>query len=230
MMTWDELKNQPIAAKLADADKSQFADIAGGVSYPGNRPGFAVIAGLRTIDRGEHCEIYVLDEFESVAMRKLLSWCHATGPRYNIDPDPDQSFRWAGDYQHAAAGRIVGEINDENRSQPRRDNLSICGSSLLDSGDKFYAYIPSIIKGRREQSPQSLFTRGSMVENYLSSIQSDDPANLRLGDYPAMEALAFVDTHLRQQAYYRLDKLRQSGQAPMPPDGRNRAVQTLAKS
>jgi hypothetical protein len=210
MMTWDGLRDQPIAMRLDDADKRQFADIAGGVSYPGKRPGFAVIAGLRTIDRGEHCEVYVLDEFESVDLRKLLHWCHATGSRYNIDQDPDRFFRWAGDDKHATTGRIVGEINDENRGQPHRDTLSICGSSLLDSGVAFYAYIPPIIKDRREQSPQSLFTRGSPVENYLNSIQSDHPADLRLGDYPAMEALAFVDTLLRQQAYGRLDKQRQA--------------------
>jgi hypothetical protein len=210
MMTWDGLRDQPIAMRLDDADKKQFADIVGGVSYPGKRPGFAIIAGLRTIDRGEHCEVYVLDQFESVDLRKLLLWCHAAGSRYNIAPDPDRTFRWAGDYKHAAAGRIVGEINDENRSQPHRDLLSICASSLLDSGVGFYAYIPSIIKERREQSHQSLFTRGSTVESYLNSIQSDHPADLRLGDYPAMEALAFVDTLLRQQAYYRLDKQHQA--------------------
>jgi hypothetical protein len=210
MMTWDGLRDQPIAIRLDDADRKQFADIAGGVSYPGKRAGFALIAGLRTIDRGEHCEVYVLDELESVDLRKLLCWCHATGSRYNIAPDPNQSFRWAGDYKHATAGRITGEINDQNRSQPHRDTLSICGSSLLDSGVKFYAYIPSIIKERREQSHPSLFTRGSPVENYLNSIQSDHPADLRLGDYPAMEALAFVDTLLRQQAYGRLDEMRQA--------------------
>jgi hypothetical protein len=210
MMTWDGLRDQPIAMRLDDADKKQFADIAGGVSYPGKRPGFAIIAGLRTIDRGEHCEVYVLDEFESVDLRKLLHWCHATGSRYNIARDPDQFFRWAGDGKRAAAGRIVGEIDDENSRQPHRDTLSICGSTLLDSGVKFYAYIPSIIKDRREQSHPSLFTRGSPVEKYLNSIQSDHPADLRLGDYPAMEALAFVDTLLRQQAYSRLDKQRQA--------------------
>jgi hypothetical protein len=210
MMTLDKLTDQPAATRLEDMDKTQFADIAGGVSYPGKRPGFAIVAGLRTIDRGEHYEVYVLDEFESVDLRKLLRWCHATGPRYNIDPDPGQFFRWAGDYEHAAAGRIVGEINDENRSQPRRDTLSICGSSLLDSGDKFNARIPSIIKDRRDPSHQSLFTRGSLVETYLNFIQSGGPADLKRGDYPAVEALAFVDTHLRQQAHHRLDKLRQA--------------------
>jgi hypothetical protein len=210
MMTWDGLRDQPIAMKLDDADKKQFADIAGGVSFPGKRPGLAIIAGLRTIDRGEHCEVYVLDEFESVDLRKLLRWCHATGSRYNVAPDPDRPFRWAGDYKHVTAGRIVGEINDENRSQPHRDTLSIYGSSLLDSGVAFYAYIPPILKERREQSHPSLFTRGSTVESYLSSIQSDHPADLRLGDYPAMEALAFVDTLLRQQAYSRLNEMRQA--------------------
>ena len=210
MMTWDELKDQPLAMELDDADKKQFADIAGGVSYPGKRPGFAIIAGLRTIDRGEHCEVYILDGFESVDLRKLLHWCHAAGSRYNIVADPERSFRWAGDHKHAPAGRIVGEINDENLGQSRGDVLSICGSSLLDSGVAFYAYVPSIIKERREQSHPSLFTRGSVVENYLNSIQSDHPADRRLGDYPAMEALAFVDTLLRQQAYCRLDEMRRA--------------------
>jgi hypothetical protein len=210
MMTWDGLRDQPVAMRLDDADKKQFADIAGGVSYPGKRPGFAAIAGLRTIDRGEHCEVYVLDEFESVDLRKLLHWCHATGSRYNIARDPDQRFRWAGDSQHATAGRIVGEINDENLGQSRRDALSICGSSLFDSGVAFYAYVPPILKERREQTHPSLFTRGSTVENYLNSVQSDHPVDRRLGDYPAVEALAFVDTLLRQQAYCRLDEMRQA--------------------
>ena len=182
MMMWDDIRVQPMKTRPEDVDKTQFADVAGGVSYPGKRPGFAIIAGLRTIDRGEHCEVYVLDEFESMDLRKLLHWCHATGSRYNIDPDPDRSFRWAGDYKHATGGRIVGEINDENRSQPRRDTLSICGSSLLDSGVSFYAYIPPILRERREQAHPSLFTRGSTVENHLNSIQSDHPADRRLGE------------------------------------------------
>jgi hypothetical protein len=210
MMTWDGLRDQPIAMRLDDADKKQFADIAGGVSYPGKRLGSAIIAGLRTIDRGEHCEVYILDGFESADLRKLLHWCHAAGSHYNIARDPDQSFHWAGDYKHATAGRIAGEINDENLGQPRRDAFSVCGSSLLDSGVAFYAYVPSILKERREQSHPSLFTRGSTVENYLNSIQSDHPADHRLGDYPAVEALAFVDTLLRQQAYRRLDETRQA--------------------
>jgi hypothetical protein len=210
MMTWDGLRDQPVAMRLDEADKKQFADIAGGVSYPGKRPGFAIIAGLRTVDRGEHCEVYVLDEFESADLRKLLHWCHATGPRYNIAPDPDRSFRWAGNSQHATAGRIAGEINDENLGQSRRDSLSICGSSLLDSGTAFYAYVPSILGERRNQSHPSLFTRGSTVENHLISIQSDHPVDRRLGDYPAVEALAFVDTLLRQQTCCRLDETRQA--------------------
>ena len=73
----------------------------GSVSFPGKRPGFAVVIGMDHKPHFDSHDIFLIDEFESFDMRQLIRQCGALDVKYGISLSrsyhPDSPGRWVGD-------------------------------------------------------------------------------------------------------------------------------------
>ena len=214
-MEWEEAKERPIGHAWDTHDLHRhFAMIWGGFSLPGKRPGFAVAAGLRALhdvtgawygqgrDRHGFYEVHVLDECEAADLGDLLRGCVALTTKYRV---PGWEFHWTGDADNAAVRKVLAEMDYPFR---------LHAASLLDI-ESPYQYMLSAIKEAVREGHKRLFLHGSKATHCLTEIQPEETADLAFGSYPAIEALAFAFTDLRDngpravQSRYRKTKKEQ---------------------
>ena len=198
-MNWEQAKNLPIGHVWHHRDLwKHFAAVAGGVAYPGRRPGFAVVAGLRPVGSERHHEIYVLDEVESPDLGQLLRLCHGLIPKYHDPALPDELFRWFGDWQNTAAETLIRDLN-ATASGSRMHDLDVRSATVLKM-ETPYAFMVAKLCDYTREGQKTLHLRGSRVTSCLTEIPQGELSELAFGSYPAVEALAFVVEGLRKEA------------------------------
>ncbi len=204
-MDWQTAKDLPLGHPWSKADlKKHFQALCGGVAWPGERPGFAVIVGLGREKHFDSYDTYLLDEYEAVDTRELVRQLGVLDSRY-------EPVRWIGDPRNDAADRFLQELNAERRNaasgsgptfpgrSPRPRYVVPIHSPLLDM-KKPYRYILPDLKRLLDADRRQLFLKTSRVKDYLTGIRPDDVPTLEFGAYPAIEALALVVTAVRQEA------------------------------
>jgi hypothetical protein len=180
-----------------------FRAVWGGVSFPAKRPGFAVVVGMGYEPHFDSHDVFLLDEYESWDLRQLIRQCGALEVKYGISLSrvyrPDLSGRWIGDYKNAAASRFIDEINAEQKrdgSVEGREPLSLTRTALLEM-ENLYSFILPQLKDLLTAERRQLYLKGCKILSYLSEIEDAAICELELGDYPAIEALAFAVLELR---------------------------------
>ena len=215
MNEWEKLKKSELGQSYNVQQLQCYCRaIYGGVAWPGKRPGFAVVVGMDHKFLSDSRDVFLLEEFESCDVRRLVRQCGALDLKYHISLHRSYSLdapdRWIGDYKHDAASRFIQERNEElqrvhgQNDQGRRFNLD--STPMLDMEKGLYSYILPRIKELMHPERRRLFLKDSRVLNYLSEVEESDLAELELGDYPAIEALAFaviemLDHDRRSRAY-----------------------------
>ena len=179
----------------------------GGVAFPGKNPGFAVVVAVGNRRHFDNYDLYVLDEFETRDVRQLVRQCAALDLKYWVSQPRthrrDSSGKWIGDHKNDAASRFIQELNDEVKQGNRPDvpvhkpRFSLHPTMILEM-DNLYPFILPHIKEFVRSDRRQLFLKGSRVVNYLNEIEGSDVAELELGAYPAIEALAFAVIELRR--------------------------------
>lgn len=154
--------------------------IYGGVAWPGKRPGFAVIVAQR---KEPPWDLVLLDEVEAPDIRALVRACG--GFDFFYKPDG-----WLGDPENAAACRFVREMNAENREAhaPGRA-FHLRRSPALDLKNPFDYIYPTV---KKLLAQQRLILKEGKAKEYMGHPQASDLPALEWGDWPAIEALAFV--------------------------------------
>jgi hypothetical protein len=169
--------------------------IVGGVSWPAKRPGLAVVLAMTPEKHFDSYDIYLLAEYESFDMRELVRQCGVLDEQY-------KPLAWYGDDRNDAADRLISEMCAELQSQrtklrPRRC-FSVCHTVLVEM-KKLYAYILPQLKWLLDPQRRMLFLKDSKIVNYLAAIEENEIADLELGTYPAIEALAFALLELKER-------------------------------
>lgn len=197
-MDREQVRDRPIGHVWQHGELERyFAAVAGGVAFPGKRPGFAVIAGLRPFRQKDHYEIHVLDEVESPDMGELLRSCHGLIAEYHIRMMERELFRWYGDTRNTAAVNLMHTINGDG---PRETRLQITWAYPVLNVGQPYAFMLTRLKEYLGENRKQLFLRGSRTQHTLTEVPPDELAELTFGDYPPVEALAFVVMGLRNHA------------------------------
>jgi hypothetical protein len=179
MLTWEELKKAELGQTF-DLGKLQSCcrAIYIGSSWPGKRPGF-VVAIASGID-----EICLLDELESWSLRTLVMQCGVFDLKY-------EPTRWVCDWENKAAGRFIDEM--------RVGWVSPTEPFELLEMKPLYPYILDEIQRLLAEDRRRLFLPdNSKIRSYLGEIEAGEIAELELGAYPAIEALAFAVIEMRQ--------------------------------
>jgi len=155
--------------------KQQCKIIYGGVSWPGERMGFAVVVGMDKSPHFDSHDIYLLDEYENWDMWKLVKQIIYLKFKYKTD-------KWVGDNKCQAADRLIKKRNAELSQNGRTQQLepfSICPTPILmaDSPtDRPYYSMLSEIRELLDEDQLEL--KDSKIKNYLG-IKPEEVATLQ---------------------------------------------------
>ncbi|UCE38601.1 MAG: hypothetical protein JSW00_05060 [Thermoplasmata archaeon] len=217
-----DIKTSEIGKNISQRElKRQCKAVWGGVSWPGERPGFAVVLAMHRIPHFDNHDIYLLDEFETFDMRQLVQQCGVLDFKY-------QPSRWIGDRRNDAADHFIQDMNNEYtaRDYPDTQNLNeyglpkaeesvnqrrsfcLCPTQLLDM-KPLYPCLIYEIKFLLDEKRRQLFLKDSKIKNYMR-IEESEQATLEYGAYPAIEALAFTVIEMRRFGQYRDDNYDES--------------------
>jgi len=185
------IKTTPLGQEFTQAElKQQCRVIYGGVSFPGRREGFAVVIAMDKEKHRDSHDIYLLDESESFDIRELVEKCDVLDQRY-------EPKIWMGEFYNDAAYPYICKLSAERHGKKVR-RFNFYRTPLLDK-DHLYSYILAEVKGLLDPEKRQLFLKESKVANYLSGIEPGEVVDLRLGDFPAVEALAFAVIEMRKR-------------------------------
>jgi hypothetical protein len=184
------IETAPLGHTFTDKElQEQCAAIFGGVAWPGKHPGFAIVLALDTEEYLEGRHMHVLDEVESRDIGELIRRCTALDVKY-------KPKIWFGNDRNSAANRLIFDMMKQR--QPRQDTeqqrpgFSVLGSDLLDL-ETPYSFMLAMLKDLLNEECRRLFIKDSRVKGHLAQIDQDtDTSALAFGEYPAIEALAFV--------------------------------------
>jgi hypothetical protein len=189
----EDIKTTPLNHPHTDVElRNQCKVIYGGVSWPNKRPGFAVVAGMLHEKHFSDHDIYLLAEFESFNTRELVRQCGAMDERY-------KPAMWIGDNKNSAADRFIRELDDELQSSaaPADRRSFYVNSTMMLGMNQLYAYMLPHLREQLEPDRKMLYLKESKILDYLGSIEEGQVAELQLGDFPAIEALAFAIITMR---------------------------------
>jgi hypothetical protein len=159
--------------------------IYGGVAWPGKRAGFCVIVLMDDKPHFDSHDVCVLAEFESYSTRELVRQIGVLDNTYMPD-------RWIGDNRNDAADAFVKELQQDGDRDRRRSKLMFVYTSMLEM-EYFYRYALDEIKRLTQKERKMLYLKESAVLRYLSEIIDEEMiTELKYGDYPAIEALAYA--------------------------------------
>ena len=153
--------------------------VYGGVAFPGERPGFAVVIAMDNDKHLDSHDIYMLDEYESFRMREIVRQCGVLDYKY-------APAMWIGDRKNGSADRFIREMNEDlklpDSAHKQRRRFSLTSTSLLEM-ERPYPYILDTLKEllRPDNQRRQLFLKDSKVKSYLGEIESSDIAGLPAG-------------------------------------------------
>lgn len=197
-MEREELRNLPLDHPWTPkSPREHFAVIYGGVAYPGRRPGHAVVAGLLPPEAKDDFEVHVLSETENEDLGALLRECRGLASRYRLPGMwVKEPFRWIGDGKHAGANRLMWKLNDEAQSGRGRDQITVESTAIIDTPQPYLSML-TLLREHTEGARKTLYLHGSRVVHAMTEIPRDEVADTKLGEYPSIEAMAFVVDALR---------------------------------
>ena len=167
------------------AEDIKYRTIFGALAVPGEGKGFIVVVGKEK-DGAER--LIQLDEVETNDIRELVRQAAAMDLFYHPNA-------WIGDYDNPVMKDFIREANADNEI-PGDRKFVLRRTRLLDKKDNLYSYILPIIKNMVCRG--NLILKG-MVKAYINLPQENDIPDMKLGDYPSIEALAFACIEIDQQ-------------------------------
>ena len=180
MLTWNDIREAKLGEEFESHDLDRCCRVVyGGVAWSGKRPGFAVVLAMskrKDPETGSH-EICLLDEFESHDMRRLIRQCGLLNSKY-------EPKRWPSDTTNDSAEELMAEMRGDV-------GFDISETDLTEM-KPIYPYILTNLKELLDQKNRCLFLKNSKILNYMNDIEGGDVSGLVLGDYPAIEALAYA--------------------------------------
>ena len=193
MLTWEDLKKAELG-RTFDVKELQNCCRAtyGSIAWPGKKPGFAVVLAMsrRKENDSDSHEICLLDECEHSDLRELIVQCRRLDAKW----EPEL---WFGDTNNDAAEEFIYEMNANANAQwfdPAARKFNLVPTCLLypEPMQEMYSYILGTLKGLLGERQRRLFLKDGIIKNYLDQIKPDEVAELKRGDYPAIEALGYA--------------------------------------
>lgn len=173
--------------------RNRVRTVWGGVSWPSKRPGFVVVLAMDSKEHFDTHDIYLLDEYESFDTREIVWQMGVMDAQYGILRNdgylPDTTGQWVGDYKNEAAAGFIDEMNKQLGSKYEQMVLDY---TILLEMKNVYSFILPLIKDLLDTERRTLYLKDSKVIDYLSEIEETEIADLKIGEFPAIEALGLT--------------------------------------
>lgn len=158
--------------------------IFGGVSWPGKRPGYAVVVAMDKHRRFDSYEVCILAEYESPSVRELVRQCDILD--YTYEPK-----KWIGDWKNDAADKFIRELNGEKTKQVPKFSVNL--TPMLEM-ENLYPYMLDELRRLLNPKQKMLILKDSAIARDLGGIDAieEDLSSLTLGEYPVIEATCFA--------------------------------------
>lgn len=164
--------------------KMEFGRIIGGLGWPGEQPGFAVVLGEEYNWRPPH-HVHLLTEYEDADLSRLLQRCVELVSEYVIS-----------DFVGRHAEEQIEYLRLWN-ARAREQKMSTFILSRPPFEDGGLSYHLQIVKDRLAASQKSLFlSKDSKLPGYLLELSSDQALKATDFQHPAIAALAYAVTTL----------------------------------
>jgi len=178
MIDWNDVKSAELGEPFENmALKNCCKAVYGGVAWPGQRPGFAVVVVMSRKKFPEGHHICLLDEYESFDMRELIRHCGMLDSKY-------EPYRWFGDTRNDSAEEFMFEMRADS-------GFRLSETDLIEK-EPFYDYVLGKLKELCDEKHRRLFLKDSKVRNYMAEIEQGQVAELKRGDFPPLEALIYA--------------------------------------
>ncbi len=151
--------------------------IYGGIAWPDKRPGFLVVLAAVPSYKPENWKIYLLYEFESNSYQEIIKQFGLMDSTY----EPD---RWHADMTNNSAEELMQDMRDSFNSYPSETDLI--------EMKPLYPYLLGRLKKLLNLEHRRLELKNSKLLSYMGEIEQGEDAKLALGDYPAIESLAYA--------------------------------------
>jgi hypothetical protein len=171
-----DIKTAPLGRKFTPIElKNQCKAVYGAVAWPGKQPGFVVVLAIVYSQEQDNWQIYLLDEFESFDMQELIRQCVVLNSKY-------EPCMWVGDTTNDSAEEFMCEMTL---------GFYLSETDLVEM-EPFYPYVLGKLKEFLNREHRRLFLKDSKVLNYMAEIERDEEAELKRGDFPALEAVIYA--------------------------------------
>lgn len=165
--------------KFEPTESNKYKKIYGALALPGKGKCFAVIVGR---ERHAAERVVLLDEVECGDLRKLVRDCGAFEYFYA----PEVFF---GDTDNPTLMAFIQEMNKDTEA-PGDKPFKLRRTKLLDKKNDLLSYILPMLRNMIERG--HLVLKNGKTKTYLNQPQEADLSTIELGDYPAIEALAYA--------------------------------------
>jgi hypothetical protein len=180
MLTWEDIKKAELGEAFEIHDLNRCCiSVYGGIGWPSSKnPGFAVVVAMACNEQTREYEICLLNEFESPLYRKVIMYCTTVDSKY-------EPKMWIADTTNDSAEEIKYNMRD-------KVCFDLSETNLIEM-KPLYPFLLDRLKEMLNPEHRRLFLRdNSKLLKYLGDIEEGQVASLVLGDYPAIEALAFA--------------------------------------
>jgi len=199
MIEWEDVKNAELGHTFRPEELTEhFHAIYGGVGWPKKGEGFAVVLGLGRDKQCGRYNIYLLDEFESMDLLRLVRQCGVLAFKYQIT-------RWIGNPKNTSADLIIKEHNRQSQARSKEANegersFHVSSTLIMEDLERPYPYLLGTLQNMLNEECRQLHLKDeSRTKGHLNSIERNEIADLELGTFPAIDALGFTAVALREK-------------------------------
>jgi hypothetical protein len=164
--------------------KEEYRRIAGGLAWPGSKPGFAVVVaeGFRDPTFRDH-PYYVLAEVEDMSLERLLQKCFELQRRWGVE-------EWYGQADDTPAMVLVSRFNEALTKSGVKEGIYVQYAPFVEEPGCF-KYYTDILFGRL--SNKSLHIgEDKKLSVYIFDLPPDKRVSASPLDFPAVAALGFA--------------------------------------
>lgn len=189
MITKKDFYNREVFMLGDDENALKFRRIVGGLGWPGERPGFAVIVGELEKQQNGIYPMHLLEEFESSDMDRLVRRCADLQAAY-------EEPTFVGRLDESA----VQFLNHYNRDRNTKD-FALYEAPFSDN--ELINYHITVLKGMLRPDRKALhFNPKSKIPSYLLELPQNKIYQAKATDFPAVAALAYCVAYIQQTADY----------------------------
>ena len=171
-------------------NRREYGRVFGGVVFPGERPGFAVVLGedrLPIIGNRHVYHQYLLGEFEAINHHDLLEACIELSSHFNVD-----YFFWRFSQTHE---NLLQLWNRQQRQMGKPEILIYQADFSMDDGN--IEQIMAILRNRLRADNKLLdLTPQSKLNGYFGEFPTAAIATAKDFEYPAISALGYASATL----------------------------------